>query len=112
MEVLEGQIKKYKGVDYIDPDGKVTPSPISADIHSISDFLAEQGTLDVTQRLRKDINGQIVFNFGKYIGKPVAKTLYEDRQYFQWIQEKEFSAQVKSITKKLLEAYELERKKG
>ena len=72
-EVLQGQIIRYEGVDYIDGDGKVTPAPISRDIHQVAGFLADHGSLDVTQRLRYDPNGEIVFNFGKYIGRPVAK---------------------------------------
>ncbi len=105
-EVLQGQIIRYEGVDYIDGDGKVTPAPISRDIHQVAGFLADHSSLDVTQRLRYDPNGEIVFNFGKYIGRPVAKTLYEDRQYYHWILEKEFSAQVKQIVRDLLSQYE------
>jgi DNA polymerase III subunit epsilon len=105
-DVFMGQLAKYKDQDYIDGDGNVTPAPIVNDIPKIAEFLYDQGSLDVTQRLRYDINGTIVFNFGKYIGKPVAKTLYEDRQYYFWIMEKEFSYQVKKIVKKLLEDYE------
>lgn len=105
-DVLKGQIQRYEGVDHIDGDGKVTPAPISADVAQIAGFLADHGTLDVTQRLRFDPNGEIVFNFGKYIGRPAAKTLYEDKQYYHWILEKEFSAQVKQIVKDLVSDYE------
>ncbi|MBK8700824.1 MAG: 3'-5' exonuclease [Saprospiraceae bacterium] len=105
-EVLKGQIARYEGVDHIDGDGFVTKRPIVNDVEHIASFLADHGTLDVTQRLRYDSNGEVVFNFGKYIGKPVAKTLYEDRQYYHWILEKEFSAQVKQMVKDILSAYE------
>jgi DNA polymerase III subunit epsilon len=105
-DVFMGQLVKYKDQDYTDGDGNVTTAPIVNDIPKIAEFLYDQGSLDVTQRLRYDVNGTIVFNFGKYIGKPVAKTLYEDRQYYFWIMEKEFSYQVKKIVKKLLEDYE------
>jgi DNA polymerase-3 subunit epsilon len=110
-EVLKGQIARYKNVDYIDGDGFITKTPIQNDIHQIAIFLSEQSTVDVTQKLRYDSNGVIVFNFGKYIGKPVAKTLYEDRQYYHWILEKEFSAQVKQLVKELLKEYEQALKK-
>ena len=33
-------------------------------------------------------------------------TLYEDKQYYHWILEKEFSAQVKQIVKDLVSDYE------
>jgi DNA polymerase III subunit epsilon len=109
-DVFKGQLIKYQNQDYTDGDGFVTPAPIINDIPKIASFLYDQGSLDVTQRLRYDVNGTIVFNFGKHIGKPVAKTLYEDRQYYHWILEKEFSYQVKKIVKKLFEEYEKELK--
>lgn len=106
IEVLKGQMVKYNGVDYIDGDGKITPAPIVNDVAEISKFLADHTNLDVTQRLRYDPNGEIVFNFGKYIGKPVGKTLYEDKQYYYWILEKEFSHQVKKLVQKIVKEYE------
>lgn len=106
IEVLRGQMVKYNGVDYIDGDGKVTPAPIVNDVGEISKFLADHTNLDVTQRLRYDPNGEVVFNFGKYIGKPVGKTLYEDKQYYYWILEKEFSHQVKKLVQKIVKEYE------
>jgi DNA polymerase III subunit epsilon len=105
-DVLMGQIIRYEGVDHVDGDGFVTKEPITNDVKQIADFLHDQGMLDVTQKLRYDANGEIVFNFGKYIGKPVGKTLYEDRQYYYWILEKEFSAQMKQIVKDVFAKYE------
>lgn len=110
-EVFIGQLEKYKDVDHVDGDGHITPAPIANDIPKIAEFLYDRGSIDVTQRLKVDINGIIVFNFGKYIGQPVAKTVYQDRQYYFWIQEKDFSFQVKKIVKKLLDDYEKELKK-
>jgi DNA polymerase III subunit epsilon len=109
-DVFMGQLTKYNGVDYTDGDGFVTEAPIVNDISKIAEFLYDRGSIDVTQRLRVDVNGVIVFNFGKYIGQPVAKTVYQDRQYYFWIQEKDFSFQVKKIVRKLLEDYEKELK--
>lgn len=106
VDVFKGQLVKYENVDFVDGDGHITKTPIVNDISHIASFLADHGTLDVTQRLRYDANGEVVFNFGKYIGKPVAKTLYEDRQYYQWIQEKEFSHQVKKLVKDLVDKFE------
>ncbi|HMS71074.1 MAG TPA: 3'-5' exonuclease [Saprospiraceae bacterium] len=105
VDVLAGQLEMYKDTDHVDGDGFTTPKPIQNDMPAIAKFLSDGSMLDVTQKLRMSPNGDIVFNFGKYIGKPAAKTLYEDRQYYHWIQEKEFSAQVKKLTKKLLEDY-------
>ena len=50
--------------------------------------------------------------FGKYQGKPVAETLYKDRQYYNWILNKEFSSQVKQIVKRLVKEYGKEQRNG
>jgi DNA polymerase-3 subunit epsilon len=105
IDVLLGQIKMYDGVDYIDGDGHVTPTPIKNDIKAIADFLNDGSNIDVTQKLRLSPNGDVVFNFGKYVGRPVGQVMYEDRQYYHWIQDKEFSVQVKKLTTKLLNEY-------
>jgi DNA polymerase-3 subunit epsilon len=41
----------------------------------------------------------MVFNFGKYIGQPVIEVFKKDRNFYHWIQNKEFSIQVKNILK-------------
>lgn len=105
-KILKGQIEKYRNTDLEDENGNTIEKPISNDLDKLAKFLADHSTLDVTQRLRYDINGEVVFNFGKYIGQHVGKTLYEDRQYYQWIQEKEFSVQVKKLTTQLLKEYQ------
>ena len=57
--------------------------------------------VDATQRFKYNHKGEIVFNFGKYAGKNAAEILRNDKQYLNWILEKDFSAQVKQIVKKL-----------
>ncbi len=109
-DVFKGQLIKYQNTDFVDGDGFTTEKPIVNDIPKIAEFLYDRGSLDVTQRLRFDVNGVIVFNFGKYIGQPVAKTVYQDRQYYHWILDKDFSFQVKKIVRRLLEDYEKELK--
>lgn len=103
-EVLSGQIKKYEDVDYDGPDG-VIAKPIRNDVATLSAFTTNKQSLDATQRLKYNAQGEIVFNFGKYMGKPVGKTLFLDRNYYDWIQNKEFSVQVKQLTKKLFKEY-------
>ena len=75
-------------------------------MQSIHDFTNDTRFVDATQKMRYDQNGQIVFNFGKYVGQPVAKVLTTDKQYYNWILNKEFSSQVKQIVKKLVREYE------
>lgn len=109
-EVLLGQIEKYKDTDYIDSDGNKIERPVTNDIAALHDFTNDLSIIDVTQKLKYDSKGEVVFNFGKYMGKPVAPTLARDKQYYGWIMEKEFSHQVKKIVKKLVREYESKNK--
>lgn len=106
VDVFFGQLDRYEGVDYEDGDGEVTSAPIVPDVQSLHDFTNDMRFVDATQKLKYDHNGTIVFNFGKYNGKPAAEVLYRDRQYYNWILNKEFTSQVKQIVKKLLKDFE------
>lgn len=106
IDVFFGQLERYKGVDYVDGDGEVEKIPVRRDIAQLHAFTTDLRFLDATQRMKLDINGVPVFNFGKYVGKPVAETLIKDKQYYNWILNKEFSSQVKQIVKKLVKEYE------
>lgn len=110
VEVFKGQLQRYDGVEYVDDDGKIISNPIVNDIKALHDFTNDLKILDVTQKLKLDQNGVVVFNFGKYIGEPVAETVYKDRNYYHWILEKEFSHQVKKLVQKLLKEYEQQQK--
>lgn len=112
IDVFKGQLERYEGVDLVDADGNIIEAPIKNDMQVIHDFTSDLKTIDATQRLKYDPNGVIVFNFGKYQGKPVAETLYKDRQYFNWILNKEFSSQVKQIVKRLVKTYGKEQRNG
>jgi DNA polymerase III subunit epsilon len=106
VEILKGQLQMYEGKDFIDSDGTIVEKPVQNDINALHLFTNDLSIIDVTQRLKYDSNGTIIFNFGKYTGKPVAETLSKDKQYYNWILEKEFSYQVKKIVKKLVKEYE------
>ena len=105
VDVFKGQLKRYEGVNLEDDEGNVIEAPIQNDMQVIHDFTSDLRTIDATQRLKYNPDGVVVFNFGKYVGKPVAKTLYEDRQYYNWILNKEFSSQVKQIVRRLVSDY-------
>ena len=111
VSVFQGQLERYRGVDYIDGDGNVDTSPIIKDVQALHDFTNDMRFVDATQRMKYDTNGEIVFNFGKYNGKPVAETLVKDKQYYNWILNKEFSSQVKQVVKKLVKEYEQKNQK-
>jgi DNA polymerase-3 subunit epsilon len=102
-EVLKGQIMKYDGVDYEDGDGFVTKAPIRNDINALAEFTYDSRTIDVTNRLKYNGEGKVVFNFGKHIGRSVIDVFKEDRQYYRWMMEKDFSVQVKDAIKKIMD---------
>jgi DNA polymerase-3 subunit epsilon len=106
IDVFQGQLKRYEEEDYVDENGQVTEKPIRNDMQAIHDFISSDQMIDVTQRLKYNGQGEIVFNFGKYVGQPVAETLVNDRQYFNWILNKDFSVQVKRKVKQLVDEYE------
>jgi len=108
-EVLVGQLKKYEGVPYEDGDGFITPAPVKNDMKSLADFTTDHRMVDVTQRLKLDPDGEIVFNFGKYTGQRVKDVLIKEPQYCQWILNKDFSVQVKKTVKKIMKEIEQEK---
>ena len=105
ISVFEGQLAKYVGKEVENEDGVVGPSPITADIQQLHDFTNDLRFVDATQKLRVEKDGTVVFNFGKYEGKPAGEVLYNDRNYYNWIITKEFSSQVKQAVKSLLNDY-------
>ncbi len=106
VDVFKGQLERYEGKKVINEEGKEIDSPVQNDIQVIHDFTNDLNTIDATQRLKYNSDGVVVFNFGKYVGQPVAEILSKDKQYYHWILNKEFSYQVKSIVKKLVKEYE------
>lgn len=109
IDVFRGQLQRYEGVDHRDDDGNVTPAPIVNDMQALHDFTQDTKTIDVTNRLKYNDQGEIVFNFGKYTGVPVMKVLEQEFNYGHWILSKEFSVQVKDIVRKLMKEFEKNR---
>ena len=101
IDVLKGQLATYENTDFIDNEGNVVEKPVKNDIKALAEFTTTDGMLDVTQRLKYNAQGEIVFNFGKYIGQPVKQVFIAERNYYSWIMEKDFSAQVKQIVDKI-----------
>ncbi len=106
IEVFKGQLRMYEGVDYVDDEGNVTPQPIRNDVEYLHHFTQDERIIDVTNRLKYNEQGQIVFNFGKYVGKTFDQVFEEDRNYFYWILNKDFSVQVKNTVRKFLQSKE------
>jgi len=103
VDVFKGQLEKYKEQDYFDNDGNKTEKPVKNDIQAIHDFTNDLKLIDVTQRLKYNDKGEIAFNFGKYINETVLDVLKKDKQYANWILDKDFSIQVKKTIRKIVE---------
>ncbi|MEO1263370.1 MAG: 3'-5' exonuclease [Bacteroidota bacterium] len=110
VDVLIGQLEKYDGQDHIDDDGNVTERPVRNDVQTLHDFTQDIRTIDITNRLKYNAQGEIVFNFGKYSGQSVKKILSEDKNYYFWILNKEFSVQVKNKVREIMKQIEKERR--
>jgi DNA polymerase-3 subunit epsilon len=104
--VLDGQLEMYKDKNLIPEEGDIVEQPVKPDVQALHNFTNDLRVLDATQRLKFNHEGEVVFNFGKYVGKPVGKVLYEDKQYYNWMLNKEFSHQVKQLIRGLYKAYE------
>ena len=105
VNVLKGQLDYYQDCDFVDEDGNVTLRPIANDMQAIHDFTTDLRYVDATQKLRRESDGTIVFNFGKYVGKPAGRVLAHDDNYYNWMLNKEFSSQVKQLIKSLRREY-------
>ena len=81
----------------------MTKAPIKNDISAIVDFIRDDSALDVTQRLKYNAKGEVIFNFGKYAGQTVLQVFKIEPNYYHWIMEKDFSAQVKQIVSKIFD---------
>lgn len=101
-KVFAGQLAHYAEKDLVDEENNIVEAPIKPNIQVLHDFTTDFRMLDATQKLRYDHNGIVVFNFGKYMNQPVLEVFAKDKNYYHWIIEKEFSAQVKQIVKKLV----------
>ncbi len=105
IDVLKGQLDKYQDVDLEDNDGNIIEKPVKNDMKALHEFTTDDKMIDATMRLKYNHEGVVVFNFGKYQGQDAAKVLTEDRQYYNWMLNKEFSSQVKQLIKKLVKEY-------
>ncbi|HLF62142.1 MAG TPA: 3'-5' exonuclease [Saprospiraceae bacterium] len=110
IAVLDGQLDMYKDKDLLTEEGELLKRPIKEDVGALHEFTNDLRLVDATQKLKYDVNGEIVFNFGIHRGLPVAKILAEDKQYYHWMLNKEFSFQVKQIIRKLVTEYEKNQK--
>lgn len=101
VEVLKGQLSTYEGVDLVVDEQETIIAPIKNDMKALHEFTSDLKTIDATQRLKYNSNGEIIFNFGKYVNQSVIDVITKDKNYYNWIIAKDFSSQVKQIIKRL-----------
>jgi DNA polymerase-3 subunit epsilon len=107
IDVFKGQIERYKDMDFEEKDGTLVEKPLRNDMDSIYKFTNDLSLIDVTNRLKYNNEGEVVFNFGKYQNQRVIDVITKvDPNYYRWILEKDFSVQVKRTIKQIKETYE------
>jgi DNA polymerase-3 subunit epsilon len=111
VDVFKGQLQHYEGRNSIDEEGKEVIEPVKNDMQVLHEFTNDMKIVDITNKLKYDHHGVIVFNFGKYMGQSVIDVLTKERHYYHWIMEKEFSVQVKQTVKRLMKEVEKKSKK-
>lgn len=97
LAVFEGQLARYENADLVADDGAIVERPIQNDMQALHDFTNDLHFVDVTQKLRRQPDGSVIFTFGKYANQKLDEVWAKERGYFNWILEKEFSVQVKSF---------------
>ena len=106
IDVFKGQLKTYENVDLLDEDGNRIPAPVQNNMQALHDFTNDQNSLAATQKVRIQADGTAIFNFGKYNGQPVKEVLAKDKNYYFWIQEKEFSTELKQKLREMMREVE------
>lgn len=101
-EVLKSQLERYENVEYEDKHGNKS-YPIKNNINELQEFTPFD-FLDPTKRVIYDDENRIIFNFGKYKGKPVVEAFKEEPNYYKWMMEKDFSVFTKKAVTKIWES--------
>lgn len=82
-EVLKAQLDKYENLEN--------------DMDYLHKFSQRQNNADLMGRIVFDKNNVEVFNFGKYKGKPVEKTLNQNPSYYDWMMKGDFPESTKRV---------------
>ena len=98
-EVLLAQLERYKDVEYVDSDGKVS-KPIVNDIDELSKFTTVLRWADLVGHIGYNAQNRKVFNFGKHKGRVVEEVFQEEPSYYDWMMKADFPLSTKEcITK-------------
>ncbi|HCV43127.1 MAG TPA: DNA polymerase III subunit epsilon [Bacteroidetes bacterium] len=84
LEVFKGQLERY--------------NDLGTTVAEVHEFCNPEAVVDFARYLSKDKKGNVVYNFGKYKGNPVAQEL----DYARWMLRGEFPAATKLILRRLI----------
>ena len=82
LEVLKAQLDRY-------------PEDLQNDVEFLSSFTTQQRNLDLAGRFVYNEKDEVVINFGKHKGTPVAEVLKKEPGYYDWVMKADFSEDTK-----------------
>lgn len=82
LEVLKAQLDRY-------------PEDLQNDVEFLSSFTAQQRNLDLAGRFVYNEKDEVVINFGKHKGVPVAEVLKKEPGYYDWVMKADFPEDTK-----------------
>jgi DNA polymerase-3 subunit epsilon len=85
IQVLDAQLGQYE-------DLPRTPSQLHAELVEV----------DLARKFRRDEQGQIVFNFGKYMGQRLGTVAKDDPGYLDWMLSKDFLDDARRVVRDAL----------
>jgi len=68
--------------------------PIKNDMNALHELTASN-SVDFANRMSYNKDKVVVFNFGKYMGRPVLEVLKSDTSYYDWIMKGDFPMDTK-----------------
>ena len=86
-EILKAQTKKY--------------SELESTSESLAKFSGQEHLADLSGRIVRDKDGNLVFNFGKYKGQEVSKVFEKEPSYYDWMMKGDFAGQTKRMITKI-----------
>ena len=93
VAVLEAQVERYKDEEVKDNLGKLIG--VFDNDMEVLHKLAFSKMADLAGRMVYNHKDEIVFNFGKHRGKPVAQVLKAEPSYFDWMMRGDFTRDTK-----------------
>ena len=96
FEVFRAQIERYQGVEAKDAKGNDL-RPIVNDMDEMHLFCQRHKHADLLGRFVYNDADEIVFNFGKFKGEPVADVLKKEPGYYGWMKNGDFPLYTKKV---------------